>query len=118
MKAYFKNYRQSPRKVRLVANLIKGKDVNKAIAELDFLAKRASTPLKKILLSAVANAKNMGLDQANLYIKEFTVDKGVTIKRMRPAAMGSAHRINKRTSNLAVILGERVAAVRKSKVSK
>ena len=58
MKAFLKNYRQSPRKVRLVADLIKGKGVTEALLELDFLAKRASAPIKKLLVSAVSNAKN------------------------------------------------------------
>src|SRR3989344_9089048 len=107
MKAFFKNYRQSPRKVRLVANLIKGKDVEKALTELDFLAKRASLPIKKILLSALANAKQMGLERSNLFIKEFRVDKGITMKRMMPAAMGTGHRINKRTSNITLVLAEK-----------
>lgn len=104
MRAYIKNYRQSPRKVRLVANLIRGRSVPEALIELDFLAKRASLPLKKLLLSAVANAKNQGVDKEDLVIKELRVDKGVTLKRMRPAAMGVAHRINKRTSHIALVL--------------
>jgi large subunit ribosomal protein L22 len=115
MKAFLKNYRQSPRKVRLVAGLIRGKNVAQAIAELDFLAKRAGLPVKKLLLSAVANAKNMGVDVENLYIKELRVDKGITMKRMMPAAMGSGHRINKRTSHLNILLGERVAKVKRTK---
>ncbi len=114
MKAFFKNYRQSPRKVRLVADLIRGKDVNVAIAELDFLAKRAGLPIKKILLGAVANAKQAGIERENLIIKEFRVDKGITMKRMMPAAMGSGHRINKRTSNLSLVLAEKVMPVKKS----
>ncbi len=108
MKAYLKNYRQSPRKVRLVAGLIRGKKVDGAIAELDFLAKRAGAPVRKLLLSAVANAKNMGKDVDELFIKEIRVDKGVTLKRMMPAAMGSGHRINKRTSHIILTLGEKV----------
>jgi large subunit ribosomal protein L22 len=89
MKAFLKNYRQAPRKVRLVAGLIRGKKVEEAIVELDFLAKRAGLPLKKLLLSAVANAKSMGIEKENLFIKEIRVDKGITMKRMMPAAMGS-----------------------------
>ena len=116
MKASLKNYRQSPRKVRLVAGLIRGKNVSEAIAELDFLAKRAGAPLRKLLMSAVANAKNMGMDEANLFIKELRVDKGITMKRMMPAAMGTGHRINKRTSHLNILLGERVAKVKASKL--
>ncbi len=107
MKAYLKNYRQSPRKVRLVAGLIKKKSVPEAIAELDFLAKRAGTPMKKLLMSAVANAKDSGIDLNDLFVKELKVDKGVTLKRIMPAAMGSAHRINKRTSNISLTLGEK-----------
>lgn len=116
MKAYLKNYRQSPRKVRLVAGLIRGKGANEAIAELDFLAKRAGFPIKKLLLSAIANAKQTGVETENLFIKELTVDKGVTLKRMMPAAMGSAHRINKRTSHIMLVLGEQAVKSKKSKV--
>ena len=118
MKAFLKNYRQSPRKVRLVAGLVRGKGVEEAIAELDFLAKRASLPLKKLLLGAVANAKQVGREKENLFIKEFRVDQGVTMKRMMPAAMGSAHRINKRASHLTLVLGERVTPVQKRTVLK
>ncbi|OGI64600.1 50S ribosomal protein L22 [Candidatus Nomurabacteria bacterium RIFCSPHIGHO2_01_FULL_39_10] len=118
MKAFLKNYRQAPRKVRLVAGLIKGKNVAQAIAELDFLAKRAGLPIKKLLLSAVANAKNMGIDAANLFIKDLRVDKGIVMKRMMPAAMGTGHRINKRTSHLSLVLGEQAVESKKSKVIK
>lgn len=107
MKAFLKNYRQSPRKVRLVASLVKGKSVLEAIAELDFLAKRAGMPLKKLLLSAVSNAKQVGIEKENLFIKELRVDKGITMKRMMPRAMGRGHRINKRTSHLNILLGVR-----------
>ena len=75
-------------------------------------------PLKKLLLGAVANAKNMGVDANNLFIKEFSVDKGVTMKRMMPAAMGSAHRINKRTSNIKLLLAEKVIPINKTKIKK
>ncbi|MEI6280538.1 MAG: 50S ribosomal protein L22 [bacterium] len=117
MKAFLKNYRQSPRKVRLVAGLIKGKNVGAAIAELDFLAKRAGFPIKKLLLSAIANAKQAGVEMDNLFIKELRVDKGIVMKRMMPAAMGTGHRINKRTSHISLLLAEKVVAVKKSKVS-
>jgi len=119
MKAFLKNYRQSPRKVRLVAGLIKGKKVSEAIAELDFLAKRAGLPIKKLLLSAVANAKSMGVEVDNLFIKELRVDKGIVMKRMMPAAMGTGHRINKRTSHVAILLAEKVQPTKKeNKVAK
>jgi len=114
MKAFLKNYRQSPRKVRLVASLIKGKSVAQAIAELDFLAKRSGLPIKKLLLSAVANAKNMGIESENLFIKELRVDKGIVMKRMMPAAMGTGHRINKRTSHINLLLAEKVLPVKKT----
>ena len=107
MKAFLNNYRQAPRKVRLVAGLLKRKSVSEAIAQLDFLAKRAGFPLKKLLLSAVANAKQAGIEKENLMIQDLRVDKGVTMKRMMPAAMGSGHRINKRTSNITLILAEK-----------
>jgi len=120
MKAFLKNYRQAPRKVRLVAGLIRGKNVTEAIAELDFLAKRAGEPIKKLLISAVANAKAMGADIENLYIKELRVDKGIVMKRMMPAAMGSGHRINKRTSHINILLAEKInkqiAKIKKSKI--
>ncbi|MEK7588732.1 MAG: 50S ribosomal protein L22 [Patescibacteria group bacterium] len=106
MKAFLKNYRQSPRKVRLVADLIKGKSVDQAVVSLDFLAKRAGLPIKKLLLSAVANAKNMGKEQADLFVKELTVDKGIVMKRMMPRAMGRGYRINKRTSHLNILLAD------------
>lgn len=115
MKAFLKNYRQSPRKVRLVAELIKGKKVSEAVAELDFLAKRAGLPIKKLLLSAVSNAKQKGKDVDNLFIKELRVDKGITMKRMMPAAMGTGHRINKRTSHLNILLEEKVVVTKKIK---
>ena len=118
MKAYLKNYRQSPRKVRLVASLVSGKSVPQAIAQLDFLAKRSGSPIRKLLMSAVANAKNMGVEMENLFIKELRVDKGITMKRMMPAAMGSGHRINKRTSHLQILLAEKVIPVKNSKKTK
>lgn len=107
MKAFLKNYRQSPRKVRLVAGLIKGKKVEEAIPMLDFLAKRAGFPVKKLLNSAVANAAQLGVAKENLFVKEIRVDKGIVMKRMMPAAMGSGHRINKRTSHITLVLAEK-----------
>ncbi len=102
MKAFLKSYRQAPRKVRLVANLIKGKTVPRAIAELDVLPKRASEPMKKLLLSAVANAKeNDGIaDMATLLVKEVRVDQGMILKRSMPRAHGSAYPIHKHTSHV------------------
>ncbi|MFA5751369.1 MAG: 50S ribosomal protein L22 [Candidatus Paceibacterota bacterium] len=106
MKAFLKNYRQSPRKVRLVADLIKGKNTDKAIFILETLPKRASAPLLKLLKSAVANAKESGIE--NLFIKELRVDKGIVMKRMMPRAMGRGARINKRTSHITLLLSEKL----------
>jgi large subunit ribosomal protein L22 len=115
MKAILKNYRQSPRKVRLVASFIKGRPVSEAEIKLNFLAKRASAPIKKLLLSAAANAKNnFGIEKENLVIKDFQVNKGIVLKRIMPRARGSASRINKRTSNLVITLIEK--AQKKAKV--
>jgi len=101
MKASLKNYRQSPRKVRLVADLIRGKKVSDALTELEFLPKRASDVMVKLIASAAANAENnFKVKTEDLTIKELTVDQGVTLKRYRPRARGVAKRINKRTSNI------------------
>lgn len=103
--AVLKNYRQSPRKVRLVTDSIKGKKTNAAIMQLSFISKRASLPLIKLINSAVANAKeNHQIEAGDLFIKSITVDEGYTIKRHRARARGSASAINKRTSHVKVIL--------------
>ena len=108
MKATLKTYRQSPRKVRLVADAIRGKEVSQALAALRFLTKRAADPLKKLLESAVANAKaGSGVSAEKLTVKSITVDKGRTLKRSMPRARGSASRINKRTSHITISLGEK-----------
>ncbi len=109
MKAFLKNYRQSPRKVRLVAELIKGKRVAEALVLLDTLPKRASSPLKKLLNSAVSNAinNNSSIDPKDLFVDNVTVDKGVVLKRIMPRARGSASRINKRTSHVVLKLVEK-----------
>jgi large subunit ribosomal protein L22 len=107
MKASLKNYRQSPRKVRLVGELVKGKSVDQAVVALNFLTKRAGEPIKKLILSALANAKTTGVEQADLFVKEIRVDKGIVMKRMMPRAMGRGARINKRTSHVTVELAER-----------
>src|SRR5579864_2961817 len=116
MKAFLKNYRQSPRKVRLVAGLVRGKSIDQAVTSLDFLAKRAGSPIKQLLLSAVANAKYQGIEKENLIISEIRVDKGIVMKRMMPAAMGSGHKINKRTSHITIVLAERAVPI--ARVSK
>lgn len=116
MKAELKNYRQSPRKVRLVANLVKGLSINEALTELDFLAKRAALPLKKLIQSAVANAvNNEGHKESELIVKNIMVDKGITLKRFMPVSRGSAHPIHKHTSRVVVVLGTSETKVKKSK---
>lgn len=115
MKAFLKNYRQSPRKVRLVAGLIKGKRVADANTHLSFLPKRASLPIQKLLNSAVANAKQSGANVENLVVSSVTVDKGIVMKRIMPRARGSASRINKRTSHVVLTLAEKVITPKKSK---
>jgi large subunit ribosomal protein L22 len=108
MKSYLKNYRQSPRKVRLAADLIRGKKVSRAIQDLTFATKRSSDPLIKLIKSAVANAKNNhNANEDNLIIKEIQVNKGIVLKRIMPRARGSASRINKRTSHISVVLEEK-----------
>lgn len=106
MKAFLKNYRQSPRKVALVAELIKGKRVAEAIIILDNLPKRASLPIKKLLISAISNAKNIGINEESLVLENVTVNKGIVLKRIMPRARGSASRINKRTSHVEITLSE------------
>lgn len=105
MKAILRSYRQAPRKVRLVANLIKGKTVPRALVELDVLPKRASGTMKKLLLSAVANAKeNDKIALADLFVKEVRVDQGTILKRSMPKSHGSAHPIHKHTSHIMIEL--------------
>jgi large subunit ribosomal protein L22 len=107
MKAFLKNYRQSPRKVRLVAGLLKGKRVADAFVHLNALPKRATGPITKLLASAVANAKQSGIAEENLVVSNITVDKGIVLKRMMPRARGSGSRINKRTSHVMLTLVEK-----------
>lgn len=115
MKAVLTNYRQSPRKVRLVAGLVKGMQVANADAELAFLAKRAADPIRKLLASAVANAKaTLAVKEENLYVKDVTVDKGTTLKRSQPRSHGMATRINKRASHVKITLEERAPAKKKA----
>ena len=105
MKANLSNYRQSPRKVGLVAGLIRGKTVAQARVALKFANKRAALPVSKLLESAVANAKNGGITEVDsLKIQEIQVNKGTVLKRIMPRARGSAARINKRSSNVSIIL--------------
>ena len=114
--AQLNGYRQSPRKVRLLADLIRGKSVDNAIIELDMAVKRASAPFKQLLLSAIANAKNNHkLEQSTLYIKSVAVDGGSPLKRSMPRMGGRAFPIHKHTSHISLVLAER--APKKAKVA-
>lgn len=105
MKATLSNYTQSPRKVRLLANLVRGKSVAEAVKQLDFVAKRAALPIKQLIASAVANASNnFNISREDLIIKEIRVDKGVVMKRFQPRARGRAFPIRHRTSHVKVEL--------------
>lgn len=114
IKAVLKNYRQSPRKVRLVANALRGKKVSVALINLPFIAKRASLPVKKLIESAIANAKTTyGLEIEDLFIKSITVDAAYTLKRWMPRARGSAYPINKRNSHVTVVLDSKTGVIKK-----
>jgi len=118
MKAFLKNYRQSPRKVRLVAELIKSKRVADALTILDNLPKRASGPVTTLLNSAIANAKQAGITIDNLFVENVTVNKGIVLKRSMPRARGSASRINKRTSHVLLTLIEKTVEKKEKLVKK
>jgi large subunit ribosomal protein L22 len=106
--ATMKFLRVSPRKARLVADMVRGKPVAKALDTLKFNNRSASKPLRKLIESAMANAENNhGLDIDILWIKELRVDEGPTLKRFRPRAQGRAFMIRKRTSHLSVVLAEK-----------
>jgi large subunit ribosomal protein L22 len=108
MKAALKHNRQAPRKVRIVADLIRGKSVNEALTVLRHTTKKATHSLEKLVESAVANAKSgEARDEKNLYIKKITVDKGFTMKRHMPKWRGTADPIRKHTSIIAIELEER-----------
>ncbi len=107
--AKLKNLRTSPRKVRLVANFIKGLDVAEALYQLEAKVKKSNPTVKKLLESAISNAENnFGLDKDNLYVYSAKVGAGATLKRWMPRAFGRASTILKRTSWVEIILEERV----------
>ena len=117
--AKLRHLRIAPRKVRLVADLIRGKKVTEAHTLLQFLPKKASLPLAKLLKSATNSAKNnLQLEENNLYITKITVDEGPKLKRWRPRARGQAYEIQKKTSHIIVILDELEKRPRKIKKPK
>jgi len=109
--AKLNNCPTSPRKMRLIADLIRGMDADKALAELKLNPKEASGRMEKLLLSALANweAKNEGkrMDEANLYVSEVRVDGGRMLKRVQPAPQGRAHRIRKRSNHVTLVVDSR-----------
>ncbi|HJJ11107.1 MAG TPA: 50S ribosomal protein L22 [Clostridiaceae bacterium] len=106
--ATLKNARISARKVKIVADLIRGKDAKEALAIVKFTPKASSEIIEKLLKSAIANAENNhGMKSNNLYVAEIYANQGPTMKRIRPAAKGSAVRIRKRTSHITIKLRER-----------
>ena len=110
-KAIAKYVRMSPRKARLVANLIKGKDIQEAEAILRYTPNKAAKVIKKVMLSAAANAENnLELDRSNLVVKSAVVDQGPSIKRIKPRAQGRADRMVHRTSHVTVVVAEREEA--------
>ncbi|MBC2839624.1 50S ribosomal protein L22 [Robiginitalea sp. SC105] len=109
--AKLNNCPTSPRKMRLVADQVRGEEVEKALAILRYSTKEASRRLEKLLLSAIANwqAKNEDADieAADLFVQEIRVDGGRMLKRLRPAPQGRAHRIRKRSNHVTLVLGAR-----------
>lgn len=107
VKAFARYIRISPRKVKLVIDLIRGKRVTEARTILAFTVKGAVVPVLKLLNSAIANAKhNFKLEESNLVVKKITADQGPALKRFRPRAFGRAAGIKKRTTHITIILGE------------
>ena len=109
--AKLNNCPTSPRKMRLVADIIRGLDVDKALNILKFNPKEASNRLEKLLLSALSNweSKNEGsrIEDNDLFVHEITVDSGRMLKRIQPAPQGRAHRIRKRSNHVTIVLGSR-----------
>lgn len=109
--AKLRNVPTSPRKMRVVADMIRGKNVSSALSILKYEPKHGATRLEKLLLSAISNweAKNedQRLEEAELYVKSITVDSGKILKRLRPAPQGRAHRIRKRSNHVTMIIDSR-----------
>ena len=118
--AVLRNCPTSPRKMRLVTDMIKGVEVNKALDMLKFSSKEASRKVEKLLLSAIANwqAKNEGarIEESDLYVKEAKVDQSRTLKRIQPAPQGRAHRIRKRSNHVTIVIDSRNVVVEEQEV--
>ena len=109
--AILKNVPSSPRKMRLVAGLVRGQNVTKALALLKFEANGGAEKIEKLLLSALSNWKQKNeearIEDSNLYIKEIKVDEGKMLKRLRPAPQGRGHRIRKRSNHVTLVIDSR-----------
>lgn len=107
--AKLKNYPTSPRKMRLLADLIRGMNVEKALAELEHNTKHPAVPLRKLVVSAISNwkIKNEGGDETGLVVKLVMVDGARVLKRMRPAPQGRGYRIRKRSNHVTVVVDTR-----------
>jgi large subunit ribosomal protein L22 len=110
--ARLRNYPTSPRKMRLLADLIRGNDVEKALGVLKFSSKHPSIPLEKLLISAISNWKQANpesaVEEANLFVKTIFVDGGRSIKRMRPAPQGRGYKIRKRSNHVTIIVDSKL----------
>jgi large subunit ribosomal protein L22 len=107
-KAILRFCRVAPRKARIVADMIRGRNVEEAISLLEFTPKKCAQIVRKVLHSAIANAEDTAdVDVDRLFVKRITVDQGPTLKRYRPRAQGRAFRINKKTSHIVLVVAER-----------
>jgi len=110
-KAIQRHLRKAPRKVRLVADSVRGKGVDVAIKQLEFLKKGAAIDVAKVVKSAAANLRDKFQDERfeneDLFVKTIFVDEGVTLKRIQPAPQGRAHRINKRSCHITVVVAKK-----------
>ena len=114
--AKLRNYPTSPRKMRLLADLIRGKRVDNVLAELEFNPKHPAVPLRKLVLSAINNwkQKNEGGDETQLVVKTIFVDGARTLKRMRPAPQGRGYRVRKRSNHVTVIVDTKAERILKA----
>jgi large subunit ribosomal protein L22 len=115
--AQLNDYRQSPRKARVVANLVRGKSVADALVVLQFLAKRGALPISKLISSAVANAKSQSIDVENLKVEGIFVDSGKILYRRLPASRGRSSQLRKRTSHVRVVLSTFEPKEKKEKIT-
>jgi large subunit ribosomal protein L22 len=120
-RAELRYLRITPRKVRVVADLIRGKKVDQALAQLAYVEKRAALPVAKLLRSAVANADQASkgqIDVDRLYVRELQVGQGPSLRRFMPRAMGRAFKVMKKTSHISIVIGDEAPARRKKPARK